>query len=125
MSSRSTGASSFANRSGCAFASAERPIKGRTERELAKLIPNLFCFRPAVIKPSRRGEKMPLGAALFTPVAWVVDRLTDGFSVETAALARCMIDVAKNGAEQAIFDNRAIRNWQLAEPLNGALVGYA
>jgi len=51
--------------------------------------------------------------------------LTDGFSVETAALARCMIDVAKNGAEQAIFDNRAIRNWQLAEPLNGALVGYA
>ncbi len=111
MSSRSTGASSFANRSGCAFASAERPIKGRTERELAKLNPNLFCFRPAVIKPSRRGEKMPLGAALFTPVAWVVDRLTDGFSVETAALARCMIDVAKNGAEQAIFDNRAIRNW--------------
>jgi len=86
-------------------------IKGRTERELAKLNPNLFCFRPAVIKPSRRGEKMPLGAALFTPVAWVVDRLTDGFSVETAALARCMIDVAKNGAEQAIFDNRAIRNW--------------
>jgi hypothetical protein len=39
------------------------------------------------------------------------DRLTDGFSVETAALARCMIDVAKNGAERAIFDNRAIRNW--------------
>jgi hypothetical protein len=50
------------------------PISGRTERELAKLNPNLFCFRPAVIKPSRRGEKMPLGAALFTPVAWVVDR---------------------------------------------------
>lgn len=86
-------------------------IKGRTERELSKLNENAFNFRPGLIKPSRRGEKTPLGIKLFSPITWIVDRFTDGFSVETATLARCLIDVAKHGAEQKLFDNRAIRNW--------------
>lgn len=86
-------------------------IKGRTEKELSKLSPNVFNFRPAFIRPSHPRQKRPLVPTLFAPIAWVVDHFTDNFSVDTATLARCLIDVAKVGAEQSIFDNRSIRHY--------------
>ncbi len=91
-------------------------IKGRTERELSALSPAAVHFRPALIRPSRSTQRRPLVARLFLPVADVVDRFTDGFSVEVGQLARCLIDVAKHGtgklrAGQRILDNAAIRNW--------------
>jgi uncharacterized protein YbjT (DUF2867 family) len=84
-------------------------IKGRTEKELSKLSPNVFNFRPAFIRPARPGQKRPLVPTLFGPIAWVVDHFTDDFSVDSGTLARCLLGVAKAGTDQSIIDNRSIR----------------
>ncbi|MDB5851566.1 MAG: hypothetical protein JWP29_5318 [Rhodoferax sp.] len=83
-------------------------IKGRTERDLGLLSANVFNFRPAFIRRAHAGQKRPLVPLLFEPVAWVVNHFTDDFSVSVATLAECLIDVAKHGAVQKIFTNRAI-----------------
>jgi uncharacterized protein YbjT (DUF2867 family) len=83
-------------------------IKGRTERELAKLSPNVVSFRPAFVRAAP-GDARPLMARLYTPIADVVDRFTDQFSVTCEELASCLLDVAKNGAGEPVLDNRAIR----------------
>ena len=83
-------------------------IKGRTERELGELSANVFHFRPAFIRRAHAGQKRPLVPLLFEPIAWVVNRFTDGFSVSVATLAQCLIDVAKRGAGQKILSNREI-----------------
>ena len=83
-------------------------IKGRTERELGELSPNVFHFRPAFIRRAHAGQKRPLVPLLFEPIAWVVNRFTDNFSVSVATLARCLIDVARHGADQKIFTNSDI-----------------
>jgi nucleoside-diphosphate-sugar epimerase len=85
--------------------------KGRTEKELLKLSPNVFNFRPAFIRPAFHGQKRPLIAKLYAPLAFIADLFTDSFSVNCSQLARCLLDVAKNGASQSVFDNRTIRNW--------------
>lgn len=94
-------------------------IKGRTEKELSKLSPNVFNFRPAFIRPARPGQKRPLVPTLFGPIAWVVDHFTDSFSVDSGTLARCLLDVAKTGADQAIIDNRSIRQPHVAGERRG------
>ncbi|WP_155699402.1 Rossmann-fold NAD(P)-binding domain-containing protein [Paenibacillus psychroresistens] len=87
-------------------------IKGRTEKELAKLSPNVINFRPAFIRPAYPGQKRPLIPTLFVPIASVVDRFTDDFSVDAATLANCLIDVAKAGSAKSILNNRSIRNYK-------------
>jgi uncharacterized protein YbjT (DUF2867 family) len=84
-------------------------IKGRTEKELSKLSPNVFNFRPAFIKPARPEQKRPFLATVFGVFSPLVDAFTDSFSVDTGTLARCLLHVAKNGADQSIIDNRAIK----------------
>ena len=91
-------------------------IKGRTEKELSKLSQNVFHFRPAFIRPAHAGQKRPLTARLFVPVADIADLFTDSFSVGCSQLASCLLDVAKHGAEQSILDNRTIRNWRQTSP---------
>ncbi|MFE8596798.1 NAD-dependent epimerase/dehydratase family protein [Archangium violaceum] len=86
-------------------------IKGRTERELSRLSPNVFNFRPAFIKPAYPGQKRPFAPTAFLPLAWVVDKFTDDFSVDAATLARALLDVAKHGAQEKIILNRALRHW--------------
>ena len=85
-------------------------IKGRTEKELSKLSPNVFNFRPAFIRPARPGQKRPLVPTLFAPIAGVVDHFTDDFSVDSGTLAGSLLRVAKVGAEKTILDNRSIRH---------------
>jgi uncharacterized protein YbjT (DUF2867 family) len=84
-------------------------IKGRTEKELSRLSPNVFNFRPAFIRPARPGQKRPLVPTLFEPIAWVVDHFTDDFSIDCGTLARYLLGVAKAGADQPIIDNRSMR----------------
>ncbi|WP_224372218.1 NAD-dependent epimerase/dehydratase family protein [Hyalangium versicolor] len=88
-----------------------KQIKGRTERELSKLSPNVFHFRPAFIKPAYPGQKRPLAPTVFLPLAWVIDKFTDDFSVGAATLSRALIDVAKRGASEKLLRNRELRNW--------------
>ncbi|MDP1627278.1 MAG: NAD(P)H-binding protein [Parvibaculum sp.] len=87
-----------------------RRIKGRAEKHLRAISPNAFSFRPAFIRPPA-GRRRPLVVKLYTPLADVMDRFTDGFSVECAQLARCLLDVARQGADQPTLDNRTIKNW--------------
>lgn len=88
-----------------------RNVKGRTERSLAALSPNVFSFRPAFIRPAYPGQKRPLVTKLSTPIADLVDLFTEGFSVGCRPLARCLLDVAEHGAPDHCLDNRTIKNW--------------
>ncbi len=89
-------------------------IKGRTEKQLSKMSPHVFNFRPAFIKPSS-GQKRPLVPTLVQPIVWVLDRFSDQISVDVATLAGCLISVAKNGSETTIFDNRSICHFGLVK----------
>ncbi|VFR32630.1 Oxidoreductase [plant metagenome] len=86
-------------------------IKGRTEKALRALSPNVTSFRPAFIRPPQ-GRKRPLVVTLYTPLANVMDHFTDGFSVECTQLARCLLAVARHGTGDAVLDNAAIRRWR-------------
>lgn len=88
-------------------------IKGRTERELLKLSPeNVYAFRPAFIGPAYKGQKRPLITRVCAPIFRLADKLTDNnASVGCDQLARCLLDVAKNGAGGHVLDNRTIRGW--------------
>jgi uncharacterized protein YbjT (DUF2867 family) len=92
-------------------------IKGRTEKDLQKLSEDVVSFRPAFIRPSARNPARRWIIKAYTPIANVVDRFTDNFSVECEQLARCLIDVARNGSTQQVLDNAAIRRWQTAETI--------
>jgi len=96
-------------------------IKGRAERELSKLHSNVFHFRPALIRPSRLGQKRSLIATIAAPIGWIGDLFTDDFSVDATTLAVCLIGVAKNGADKHIFDNRLIRYYGLSGLLGNVL----
>lgn len=86
-------------------------IKGRTERRLSELTPNAFHFRPAMIREPGGSVRPPRLARALVPLALVLDRFSEQVSVECRQLARCMLDVAKRGAAQRVFDNRQIKHW--------------
>lgn len=92
-----------------------RKIKGRTEKELSKLSVNVFSFQPGFIKPSGPHQKRPLVPMLFLPIAWIVDRFTETFSINVATLAHCMIEVAKHGSNRKIFTNQQMLHFQKQE----------
>jgi len=91
-------------------------IKGRTEKELLKLSPNVFNFRPGFILPGHDRRKRPLIARLGAPVASMLALFSDDVSVDCEQVARCLLGVAKDGADQAVLDNRTIRNWTPVAP---------
>jgi uncharacterized protein YbjT (DUF2867 family) len=86
-------------------------IKGRTERRLVELGGPTFNFRPGYIRPSARSGPRKDLARLFAPVGAFISLFNDDFSVDCDQLARCLLDVAKHGAEEHLLVNRAIRNW--------------
>ncbi|MCL6459452.1 MAG: NAD-dependent epimerase/dehydratase family protein [Gorillibacterium sp.] len=90
-------------------------IKGRTEKELSKLSPSVYNFRPAFIRPARPGQKRPFIPMLFGPIAWVVDHFTEDFSVDSGILAHWLLGVAKAGADQSVINNRSIRQPYLSD----------
>ena len=92
-------------------------IKGRTEKALQGLSENAFSFRPAFIRPTARNPARRAIVKIYIPIAYVVDRFTDNFSVECDQLARCLIDVARYGATRQVLDNAAIRRWTTTDAL--------
>jgi len=87
-------------------------IKGRAERELALLSPNVFLFRPAFIKPADRYYKRPPVQTIAGYITSVLDLFSEGFSIDVATLAKCLIEVAKNGSDVHLLHNVAIRRYQ-------------
>lgn len=87
-------------------------IKGRTERALGGVLADTHHFRPALIRPTRPEHTVPTVARVFGALLRPVDWFTDSFSVGCDGLARCLLDVAINGASERVFDNARIRHWQ-------------
>ncbi|MGN8067631.1 NAD(P)H-binding protein [Mucilaginibacter sp. SG564] len=87
-------------------------IKGRTERELAKLSNNVFLFRPAFIKPGDKHTPRPLIPTIARYVTNLLDLFSEAFSIKVTTLAACLIDVAKNGGDNRLMNNIAIRHYQ-------------
>ena len=87
-------------------------IKGRTERELALLSNNVFLFRPAFIKPADRNYKRPFVQTIARYITDLLDLFSDAFSIDVATLASCLIAVAKNGTDNRLMNNIAIRHYQ-------------
>ncbi|UOE46591.1 SDR family oxidoreductase [Mucilaginibacter sp. SMC90] len=87
-------------------------IKGRTEKALALLGSNIFLFRPAFIKPADSKYKRPLIPTIARYVTNILDLFSDAFSIDVATLAACLISVAKNGSDNKLMNNIAIRHYQ-------------
>lgn len=84
-------------------------IKGRTEKYLAQLSPNVFLFRPAFIKPATRKVKRPPAQTIAWYITSLLDLFSDKFSIRVATLAKSLINVAKNGSDLHLLNNIAIR----------------
>ena len=87
-------------------------IKGRTEKALALLGNTIFLFRPAFIKPVDSNYKRPLVQTIAKYVTNLLDLFSDAFSIDVATLAACLISVAKNGSDNRLINNIAIRHYQ-------------
>ena len=59
-------------------------------------------------------EMLPLCAdeGVGTIPCTLISLFDDDFSVACDQLARCLLDVAKNGSQQHLLENRAIREWK-------------
>lgn len=87
-------------------------IKGRTEKHLAELIPDMVSFRPAYIRPTKATGPRKDFARFLAPVGTVMGWVSEDLAVDCDKLAAVMLDVAKHGSPQPILDNRAIRLWE-------------
>jgi uncharacterized protein YbjT (DUF2867 family) len=88
-------------------------VKGRTERRLLEMNnQNVFNFRPAYIQPSAPRANPRILESVIAPIVPLINTMTDGFSVPSAQLARCMIGVAKHSNSMHLFDNKAIKYYK-------------
>lgn len=95
-------------------ASLQGRIKGRTEKHLSPLSDHVFLFRSAFIKPAAGGPKRPFVQTLAGYITNVLDLFSDAFSIDVVTLAKCLICVAKTGADQRLLDNHSIRQYKNA-----------
>ena len=86
-------------------------IKGRTERLLSEVSRNTFSFRPGYIRPTEVTGPRKDVARFFAPLGHVISIFSEDFGVDCDQLAKCMLDVAKNGADEHLFTNAMIRSW--------------
>jgi uncharacterized protein YbjT (DUF2867 family) len=81
--------------------------KGRAEKKLScSKISRKFIFRPGFINPGIKQPRSRIPAWMVKPFY----KLIPGIDVDSSALASVMVDVGLNGNEQAILENRDIRN---------------
>jgi uncharacterized protein YbjT (DUF2867 family) len=88
-------------------------IKGRAERALSQIAPaNVFIFRPGYIGASKvSGPRKDFGRFV-APIAWMMGLFIEDFRVDCDQLARCLLDVAKYGADRHMLDNNTIVSWR-------------
>jgi uncharacterized protein YbjT (DUF2867 family) len=86
-------------------------IKGRAERQLAQVGLPLFVFRPGYIRPTAvSGPRKDL-ARFQAPIGTLLALFNADYAVDCDQLARCLLDVAKHGADHALLVNRELRTW--------------
>ena len=74
---------------------------------------NVFVFRPGYIKASRQSGPRKDFARFVAPIAAVMGLFIRDFSVDCDQFARCLLGVAKSGADRHLLDNRAILDWRV------------
>ena len=90
-------------------------IKGRTERLLTELGAaqggQVFILRPGYIRPTARtGPRRDIGRWL-APVGTLLSWWSDDYSVDCDQFARCLLGVACQGADHALWTNSELRAW--------------
>ena len=84
-------------------------VKGRTENELMRILPNTWCFRPGYIAPMEDRADRSVGERFFGAIAPSLRVFSKNVMIESQVLARAMIRQAKAGkGEQRILENAAI-----------------
>ncbi|WP_158625246.1 NAD(P)H-binding protein [Corallococcus terminator] len=83
-------------------------VKGRTENELLRRVPETYCFRPAFIHPVQPHPGTPLIARMLGPLAPLMKRMSHGWVADTDVLGRAMLKVAKQGAPKHVLENEDI-----------------
>ncbi len=87
-----------------------RKIKGRTERTLTEMSANLFIFRPGFIRPTKATGPRKDFQRWLTPIGTLMGFFNENFAVDGDQLARALLQIAKQGHGDHVFENRAIRN---------------
>ncbi|RKU01296.1 epimerase [Burkholderia sp. Nafp2/4-1b] len=88
-------------------------IKGRAERQLSELDAPIFIFRPGYIRPTARSGPRKDLARFLAPVGALFSLLGADYSVDCDQFARCLLDVAKHGADRALLVNSELRAWPM------------
>jgi len=84
-------------------------VKGRTENELMRILPNTWCFRPGYIAPMEGRADRSFGERFFGAIAPSLRVFSKNVMIESQVLARAMIRQAKTSkGEQRILENAAI-----------------
>ncbi len=88
-------------------------IKGRAERQLALLGLPLFVFRPAYIRPTAASGPRQDFARWLAPIGSLLRLLSADNAIDCDQLARCLLDVAKHGADHSLLVNSELRAWRM------------
>jgi hypothetical protein len=84
-------------------------VKGKTENDLAKLLPNAYAFRPGLLQPSPGAKHALKYYKIFGWLYPIVRALAPGSASTLAELGRAMIAVALHGYPKKILEVRDVR----------------
>lgn len=88
--------------------------KGRAERLLTESrLSAKYIFRPGFINPGRRAAKSRVPAWVAKPFY----KLIPAIGIDAAALARVMVHIGLEGADESVFENRDIRRVAASLPV--------
>jgi uncharacterized protein YbjT (DUF2867 family) len=84
-------------------------VKGRTENELFRLLPNAFAFRPGYIQPMK-GVRSKTGwyqvvYDIIGPLYPALSRVLGSHMTTTESVGRAMIEVAASGYSTRVLEN--------------------
>ncbi|MDG4789672.1 epimerase [Micromonospora sp. WMMD1102] len=85
-------------------------VKGRTENELFRLLPNAYAFRPGIIQPLHgirsKTRLYRAGYVLLAPLGPVLRRAFPRSVTSTEQLGVAMLAVAERGHPRRVLENR-------------------
>lgn len=88
-------------------------VKGRTEREVIKIFPNGYGFRPGFIQPTygatSRTRLYRVICKLIAPMTPLITRYAPRYATTTDRLGRAMLRAARTGFPTHIVENADLR----------------
>lgn len=86
-------------------------IKGRAERALNELSPNVHSFRPGYIRPTKKSGPRKDIARYFSPIGTLIGLWNSNLIIDCDHLAACLLDVAAHGTNEHVLENQALKAW--------------